>query len=597
MTNEGLRKAAVVLGFIGLSVGIFSAFRNPATEFELSPYTATPVVFWICSCFALLVSVLIVFSGADRRMVNIGAFLGGFAMTSIVSIPIIRGYQFMGPQDSLSHLGTAVDMNAGLLSMTDSLYPAVHMIGSVLHDATGLPLTQVFLIVVVVFIAVFFLFIPLSVRRLTGDPMTTYIGVYSGLLLLPLNHISPSTQIHPTSQALMYAPVLLFAFFALYRNRTWWTSFLFVVIALFFILLHPQQAANLVAFSVVVAGLQIGSDLYRGNRLTRYKEWIVPEVAIYSIAFWLWSRSSGTFWDSLERVSMIPFVETQVAETTATRSLSLAAIGGSLPEIFVKLFLVSLLFALLTALLMVSELVWGRLEIRSVMNDKTMTPDGGTARSNIQYILYGLLAVGVIFFIYLLGGISDQYFRHLGMLMVFASILGSIALGRIAQRIGERRSALTSRRTIAVFLLFCLVLSIPVVFVSPYIYDSSDHVTEMQMSGYETTFHHQSESIAFGDIRSSTSRYGNAIQGRDIPSGAYYEREDPTVPDHFADRNLPAFYEDPTYVPVPEADRKRDAVLWEGFRFSHEDFEYLDGEPEIDRVQTNGGYDLYLVNE
>jgi hypothetical protein len=596
MENDAFPKIAILLGFIAITVGIVSAYQNPATGYETSIYTATPLLFWIGSCFALLVSALAVFSSTGKQTSLIGGFLGGFSMLTIVSLPIIRGYYYMGAADALSHLGTTIDLNAGLLSMTESTYPAVHTLGSVLHDATGLPITQMLLLVIVVFIVSFLLFVPLAVRQLTGDVMTTYIGIFSGLLLLPLNHVSPSMHIHPTSQALMYAPVVLFTFFIFYRWLTWRLSVLFLVTAVSFILVHPQQAANLVAFFGVVAVVQIAIHIRQGDRLTRYDEWVLPEVLVYAGAFVIWAQNLEAFWGNLEAVYMIPFTETQAAGTTATRSLSLAVIGGSLWEIFLKLFFVSLLFALLTAVLMFSELLQDRIGLQPASTDKRATPDGGRSQPTLRYFFYGLGAVGVIFLVYLLGGISDQYFRHLGMLMVLASILGSITLGRILWRLSERRSLTVGRRAVATFLVICLVLSVPVVFPGPYFYDASKQVTEQQMNGYETTFEHQSDSILFENVRLGADRYGHAILGRDIPSEAYYARDEPNVPDHFANRNLPAFYEDPTYIPVTEADEKREAELWNGFRFNHGDFAYLDGDSEVDRVQTNGGYGLYLVN-
>ncbi len=597
MTNKIYSKIVILLGFVALGVGILSAYQRPATGFELSTYAHTPLLFWVCSCFAIAASVLIVFSTSDRRSRVLGGWLGGFAMTTIVAVPIVRGYHYLGDGDALSHFGTTMDINAGLMAMSQSRYPMVHTIGSVLHDATGLALPHVLLLVVLTFIIVFFVFVPLSVRELTGDTTTTYLGLFSGLLLLPLNHLSPSIYIHPTSQALMYAPAFLFVFFLLYRGRTWRLSLLFVTLAVFFVMLHPQQAANMVLFSLTIAVIQVGSHVYYGDGFARYREWILPEATVFAVAFWLWVQNLVAFWSSLESVYMIPFEETQAAETTATRSLSLTAVGGSLPEVFFKLFLVSLLFALLTVMLMVWQFPQSKRWLRSRIHSDTMTSDGGTVQTNVKYIFYGLFAVGALFIIYLVGGISDQYFRHLGMLMVFASILGAIALGQILTYLSARYSLPTGRRAIAVFFVLCLALSIPVVFTSPYIFYSSNHVTEMQMSGYETTFDHQSNEIAFEDIRSSTSRYGNAILGRDIPSEAYYQRDEPNVPDRFADRNLPAYYDGPAYLPVPESDRVRDPVLWRGFRFSHEDFAYLDTDPEINRVQSNGGYDLYLVND
>lgn len=596
MKNNTFRKAITIVGFIALGIGVISAYREPATGFELSTYTATPLVFWLCSCFAVFASVFVVFSQPDKETLRAAGFLGGFSMTTIVALPLVRGYHYLGREDSLSHLGGAKSINEGAILMTENRYPVVHTLGSVLHDATGLPLTHVMLLLVVLFIVAFFLFVPLAIRQLTGNTVMSYIGLFSGLLLLPLNHLSPSTFIHPTSQALMYAPAFLFIFFVLYRHRTWRLSALFLVTAPAFVLLHPQQAANLILFFGTIAVLQVGSHLYRGHGLGRYREWILPEVAVYGVAFWLWVRNLDIFWGSIEAVLMVPFADTKIAESTVSRSFSLTAVGGSLPEVFMKLFFVSLLFALLTTLLAAYELLYSKMDHRLHSSNETVTPDGGRFRPNLRYVFYGLVPVGAVFVVYLVGGISDQYFRHLGMLMVFASILGSIALGRIFRYVTVRYTVPTGSRIVGGFLLFCLVLTIPVVFPSPYIYDSPVHVTEQQMDGYETTFEHQSETIRFDDVRSTTSRYGNAIEGWNVSEDSYYRRDEPGVPDHFANRNLPAYYDAPTYLPVTESDRTLDPVLWNGFRFSHRDFEYLDSDPGINRVQTNGGYELYLVD-
>lgn len=597
MKNSTIPRTATLIGFITLGFATLLAYDSPATGFELSVYAATPLVFWVGSCFALLVSILVVFSYTDRQTILAGGVLGGLAMTTILSLPIIRGYRFVGSEDPLSHLGTAADINAGQLAMTESRYPVVHTLGSILHDATALPLTDVMLLVVVLFIVAYFVFIPLAVRQLTGDTMTTYIAAFSGLLLLPLNHLSPSTILHPTSQALMFAPAVLFVFFMLYRHRSWPVSLLFLTIAPAYVLLHPQQAANLLLFFGVIALVQIGAHFLQHYRFSRYDEWVLPEVLVYGGVFWLWVRNLEAFWNSVEAVIAIPFTDTTVAGSTVSRNYSLTVVGGSLVEVFMKLFFVSLIFAVLTALLMIYELFGSRVGLRTLIADKAITPDGGRFNPEVRYVSYGLLAVGVVFVVYLVGGISDQYFRQLGMLMVLGTILGSITLGRTYRYLTERFSMGVDRATITTFVIICFVLTIPVVFASPYIYSSSGHVTEQQMAGYETSFDYQSEDIRFDDIRSTTSRYGHAILGKDVPADSYYARDEPGVPDHFDDQDLPGFYDEPTYLPVPESDRILDPVLWEGFRFSHADFAYLDTEPGINRVQTNGGYDLYVVSD
>ncbi len=594
MRFDTLSRPLLLFGFIGVATAVVVAYQNPATGYELSIYAETPVSFWALSSLSLLISVIVVFSSVNQGVRALGVLLGGLSMTAIVLLPIIRGYHYLGTGDALSHLGTAHDMNAGLMNVAESRYPVVHTLGSVLHDATGLELTHAMLILVVVFVVCFFVFVPLVVRELAGDAWTTYVGFFSGLLLLPINHLSPSLYIHPTSQAIMYAPAFLFVFLLLYRDRIPRNSAMFVLLAPMFVLLHPQQAGNLLLFFGVIAILQIGYDFKLLYRLRRRKEWVLPEVTFFAVVFWLWVRDLDTFWSSLENVYMIPFEETQAAESTTTRSVSLVEVGGSLPEVFVKLFLVSLVYAVLTGVLLLF-IVWSSRAVRSRLPHDAVAPDGGTDRSLFLYILVGIVALTSMFLAFLVGGISDQYFRHLGTLMVLGTVLGAIAIGRGMRYANRRRSDIDARRFVAVAIVLFLALSIPVVFTSPYIYYSSNQVTEMQMSGYEKTFEHQEESIAFDNIRSATSRSGNAIQGREIPREAYYPEEGSGIPDHFAYRSLRTYYDEQIYIPVPEADRVRDPVLWNGFRFSHEDFEYLDSEPGINKVQTNGGYDLYLV--
>lgn len=595
-SSQTLAKAALILGFFGIGLAIIAAYRNPATGYELSIYGGTPVLFWEGSLAALIISILVVFLQPSRRLRLVGVFLGGLSMTAIVSLPIIRGYYWLGDDDSLSHLGTAMEMSTGIRALSDSRYPIVHTIGSALFDATGLTLHHALLVVVVVFAVCFFVFVPLVVWELTGSLGATYVGFFSGLLLLPMNHLSPSLFLHPTSQAILYAPAFLFVFVRLYNRRSARHSAMFLLLATMFVLLHPQQAANLVAFVGVIAAIQIGIDVYNGHRLNRIREWVLPETTVYATVFWLWARTLPASQINLERVWETLGGNTNFARSTATRSGSLANVGGSLPEVFVKLFLVSLVYIVLTGLYL---LVVARRfeELRAQPTNESVASDGGTDQLLLLTVYGGLVPVSVIFLVYIVGGISIQYFRHLGMLMVFATILGSIAIGRAMLYMSRHRSDFAVLEAIAVMFILFTFLSIAVVFPSPYFYYSSGHVTEAQMDGYETTFEYQRDSILFDDVRSPVFRYGNAIEGSSAEpeENAYYQKERHGIPDHFVNHSLRSYYDDPVYVPVTEADRVRDPVLWNGFRFNQSDFAYLEHEPGINKVQTNGGYDLYLV--
>jgi len=587
----------LAVGFGLLAAAVAVAYRNPAPGYELSIYASTPLFFWIGTAGALLISVAVVFSTLDGPAQSLGVVLGGLSMLTVVSTPIIRGYHYMGTTDSLSHLGTTRDINQGTFDFAANRYPAVHTLGSMVTDITGSTVEHGLLVVVVVFMCCFFVFIPLVIRTLTNDSRLAYIGVFAGLLLLPLNHISPSTYIHPTSQALMYAPVVLFLFVLVYKGNTRAYSVLFMVVSTMFVMLHLQQAANLVVFFGAIALLQLLHSSLGGQLPSVARKPIYSVVFVFGLLFWLWVQRVEAFWDAVAATIVVPFTDTTPAETTATRSVSLEAVGGSLPEVFVKVFSVQLLFSVLAAMLMAAVVLRmaGFPLLRSFQT--ALTRASSTERTLLAYVTGGFVAVFAVFGIYLVGGISDQYFRHIGTIMVLVTILATIAVGRVMFSLGRHTSGRTARVCTALLLVVVLAASLPVVFSSPYFYSPSDQVTEQQMQGYETTFEHQGEGMVFSEVRSSTSRYGNAIQGRSIPEEDYYpeDTDEPGAPDHFADQSIRTAYDQETYLPVTEADRTRDPVLWQGFRFSHDDFRYLDAEPGVDKVQSNNGYDLYLV--
>ncbi len=598
MRVHKLAKSALLFGYLVVSAAVVVAYTAPVTGYELDIYAGTPMAFWALVSLALLAAVLVVFSVSNPAVRAAGGFLGLLTMTVTVSLPIIRGYHYVGDADPLSHLGTAKVISTGEMGMTASSYPVVHTLGGVLHTMTGLSLRHIMLVTIVVFLVCFFVFVPLVVRELTGNAWMAYIGLFSGLLLLPINHLGAHQYVFPTSQAIMFTPAFLLVFFLLFHQRTVRLSALFLVLAPAVVMLHPQQAANLlVLFGVIVAG-QVGYDFWRGTDFEQWQRWLLPEVGFFGIVFSVWIYSLDAFWSNIERVAMIPFQDTTVGGKAATRTGSLEQVGGSLLGVFLKLFSVQLFFVLLTVLLLLlalNQLRTGR---------RWYTRATNTSGRMLPIYLYGgLVAVAMLFVVFFIGGISDQMFRHLAMMMVFGTILGAIALGRGMHYIRERWSPAAAKGVIAVTLCLCFALSLPVVFASPYIYYDSQHVTEKQMHGYETTFEYQNQAITFDDVRSNTYRYGHATRGSDRPGEAYYSEEDNDIhsgdhgiPDHFANRSLRGYYEQPRYVPAPEADRVRDPVLWNGFRFSHEDFAYLDSEPGIDKVQANGGYDLYLVH-
>ena len=98
-------------------------------------------------------------------------------------------------------------------------------------------------------------------------------------------------------------------------------------------------------------------------------------------------------------------------------------------------------------------------------------------------------------------------------------------------------------------------------------------------------------------VRSDPARYSDAIHG-EVAHARYdfYGGElDRSVPDRFANRDLAAYFDRPHYLTVTAADRDREPIAYRGLRFTTDDFDSLDRDQRIDRLHSNGQYDLYRV--
>lgn len=591
--SSTLQKSCLAAGFASIGIGVLTAWSSPATGYELSIYGGTPTTFWVAVLAALVASVPIVFALGDQR----GLALGGVAFSSIVSLPLIRGYHYLGEGDSLTHLGYARDLSEGAGSAQDITYPVVHTLGAVVHEVTGLGLARSLLVVLATFVIAFVVFVPLAVRSIDPDPTIVAVGGFSGLLLLPINHVSGHMQIHPTSQAVMFAPIVVFLFvLTLARDDRRFVA-LFYLVGIAFVLLHPQQAANFVVFFGAVAAAQLAHWAASGRKTGHVRRPVFSLVAAFGILFWLWAHNLRAFEGTLEIFARSLVEDSQAAESVASRSVSLAAVGGGIGEVFFKLFFVSAAYCVLAGSLLTTAVLesFGRLPDRFPFTVFERVVD--TERTLLAYFSVGFVPVGVLFLALLGGGVSDQYFRYLAFIMVLVTVLGAIALGHLLRWLGDAFGSRRSRAIACALVVGFLLLTVPIVFGSPYFYQTSDHVTEAQMTGYETAFERGDPQIPYENVRSPSERYGHAING----VVAEEQREDDqrvrgnAVPDHFADQSLHEFYDEPVYVAITGADRERDPELYRGFRFDHDDFAYLDRDPHLNKVQSNREFDLYLV--
>lgn len=588
------------VGFVSLTVALLAAFTNPAHQYEVSIYGATPIVFWIGAGAALAASLVVSFHRGTSPLVRgLGLLLGMFTFSAIAGLPLIRGYEFFGPADSLTHLGWIRDFQQETLSPLEVLYPATHTLAVLLAEGTGVKLSRAGAFVPVLYTGVYLLFLPLCVATLSDHDWALPFGLYTAVLLLPVNNVSVFLLLHPTSQAILFLPLILFTLFKYLRQTDaswlsptpWGVALVLAAVSLIFV--HPQQGVNVIVLFAAVAAAQllssfVGSDSgLRETIRTHHRVYVPLLTSLGVFLFWVprHGRATGGTTVILEGViAALTATAPSPVDGAQQRGTSLAALGGSVEELFVKLFLVTLVFFLLTGGLMLLSAL-GRVSWKD--------PD---RRAVLRYLSFAFGGLFVVFFLYFLSSASTQHYRQLGTLAVLGSILGAVALVDATRGISTRFSSRSLAACVAPILTVLLILSLLSVYRAPYMFQASDQITDMEMTGYETAFDQRGGEVTFTKIRGGTGRYAQAVYGRDVSFSRNIPGREAEIPAPvFNEANMTTYYDTPHYLVVTSRDYEREVSVYNGFRFSQRGFRMLERRPGVSRVVSNGDFRMYYI--
>lgn len=589
--SQTRKKGVLLVGFVSLAIAVLVAHESPAEAYELSIYAATPLTFWVATGVALLITIFVGLyaEGVTRRLALV---LGGMTMLAVSSLPVLRSYYYYGAGDSLTHLGWAKDIAAGQMPVVSLLYPATHTIGVFLTDLTGMGIHRALLVTVMALNAVFLLFVPLATWTFTHDRRATTFAAFSGFLFLPVNNVAVFAMPYPTMQAITFFPLVLYLL-ARYLTRAdrenlavgTETGALMVLASVAMVLFHPQQAVNVILVFGGVLGLQLFVRRFR-NRQLAHRNLAFQTVALVAV-FLLWTSQHETAGSSVEYLVTTLLTGVNPAQKVTHQAVALSDIGGSIVLLFLKLFLVSVVFSALTGLVILGSL-----------RDRLTDPNTSVFA---RYFGLGLVALCGLFLAYLLTSYGKYHFRQLGFVMVLVTILGAIGLRQASGALRTRISSVDARTVVGVVFVVLLSLSGATIYNSPYIYQGSRHVTEAQQAGFETAFEHRGDHKFIG-IRSSGSRwidaaYGVDEQRRQMAVGSLYTNErHPATGENFTGSYVAAHY-DGRYLIFTDRLRQQELRVYDGLRFGRTGFRSLNATPGLNRVQANGDVQMYLINK
>jgi drug/metabolite transporter superfamily protein YnfA len=584
---------ALTVGYVALAGATLSAYTTPATGFELSIYEGTPLLVWVSLGVALTLSLLVSFSASGTRLGIVALVLGGASVGLVAALPLVRGYRFYGAGDGLTHVGWTVNVANGTLNPFGLFYPGLHTVSVFLAELAAIGTMRAMLLVVLAITLCFLVFVPLCTKAITGRTEAAYAGAFVACCLLPINHIATHyMEPHPITQAILLSPVVLYLLVqyvlcerSLPDAPLTATGTLLALSSASLVLFHPQQAANVLVLLATIATLQAACRLVRCGGEIRAHRPLYGQVIWLAFFFTGWAAGRETFVAALNGVTSelagyLLAGSTDAAAVVGQRGGSLGAIGASTAELFVKLLLVPTVFAGLTAVVMYTSLL-GRSE--------TTEPE---TTALLRYFTAGLLVLVPYSLLFFIGSVSKLFFRNLGFIMVLVSVVGAIAVYRLAGRLSERLSPAVRYPAMTVFLGAALVLSMVVVFPSPYVYLGSGHVTDDRLGGYDTAFANQAPGVEIYGVRGGPWRYRHATAGvTGTETGRYEERS-------IAGGNLTrvrALASEDRYFLLTRPDVRLETDVYEGLRYTSAQFRSLERQPGVHVVQYNGEVTLYRI--
>ena len=587
------QKIALAVGYLALAGAVLYAYGAPATGYEVSIYTqGTPIGYWLGFAVAVTIAIGVTLYAPEGYLSLAGLALGGGAVLSLAGLPVLRNYYFYGTGDALTHLGWTKDLFEGVLSAFGLFYPGLHTTSLFMSGVAGVTVPRSMLLVVLTYALAYIVFVPLCVRSMTSHRGAMLLGGLAAFLLLPINHLGMNYMTpHPITDSVLLSPVVIYFLINyltspadVFESRFPIPALtgLFAVVLGASVLYHPQQAANLIILFITISAVQF---VYRSvrpdSRIADHKTLYGPTMFLIG-SFMLWSVGRGRYEESVDAVlrELLSFLRggTEAGVAVASRQNSLAEIGATVVEVFLKLFSVGAIFAALAGLLMLTSL-FGRLRD---------TPDTDAL---VRYFTVGLVVLFPYSLVFFVGSISKLFFRNVGFIMVFATILGSIALYRYVSGLSEFVPEVGVRGAIAVVVVMMVALSAIVVFPSPYIYQPNQQVTEGQIQGYEYAFDHQAAGVAMYGLRSGPWRFSHGIEG---VTGNPIQQNQRGIPEgNLSD--LAGRSEADRYVGITDGVRQRESEVYRGLRYSRANISTLDTQPGVHHVQSNGEFDLYFV--
>lgn len=605
MNYSRLMRIIILIGFSLILFSLIIIRENPASGYENSVYSAIPLAWAALICSILCgftIFICHIFILTKQKYSLISAFLMIILSNTIIILMYnLRGESLYGRLDILSHIGLSLDIIQTGSFHPDNIYPFMHILAAEISEVSNQSIMMVFPILIILFFLLFILGIVILSRFILRERKAILLSIiFSSVFLISIAEFEGI----PTAFSILSIPLVLFSYFKAMKYQSRDFSLLLIFLLAIFTFFHPFTMFVLL---LALIAMNIMNRYLISRNYMNYQEKVpFRPMIIGFLIFLVWLFSHDYFWT----LNITEFSKWLAGESTfATASKGLFEIfkilnlnGIEIFMLLLKKFGHILLLLILTAISMF------------IIVRKIFFRSDRTAVSSLLLFMWFPITISILIVNLLFTILNFGIWRSIAITVIIMPILAAFSLRELFIRenvsdFSRRKKAFTASAVI-IIVAVPSIIGILNFYPSPWTGEINQQVTEMDIEGY--TWHYEFKNREIYDNYIRTSRFADVILGfkqnqerLDIP---YVERASTKMPNlnlpqglvpaHFNYSNPSVLNEEYASIYIPIS--KYDIIFYteiypELEEFSEEDFMILETDSRINRLYSNGEFDVNLL--
>lgn len=593
----GVQKIVAIICFVGLTASVLLAHNSPATGYELSIYDSTPLLYWVFLIIGISGGIgIVIFQIITRGYTKSNFWLTGLALVlyarvSLLLMPYVRGY-VSWQSDNISHLGLVKDILFDGAVASTNYYPFTHIILSQTIIITDLE-SRIFLNVSTTFISLLFVLFTYLLATAVFPNRGQHIlaTLLAGSILVGEGY---NVFLMPNGWSIFLLPLLFYCYF---KREKISFNILFILLLIIYPFLHPLSALLIILSLILLEILKFIHSRLMSKKSSKdtaeLKNSFTP-IMISLVCFLPWVLSFRAFNRNLD------IIWQQI--TTGIGPDTIGGIGSKLDKVQVGGFdLIVLAIKMYGVPIILGAISF----IGLIIILKRQVADGGLHnRLKILQLYTIFTCFSLLYFLYLIGFPGSGAIaggRIINYFVILTPCLSAYALFVILNRkqVHKEFPAIYC----AALIVAVSILSINILYPSPYEIRPNPQITQMDMVGMSWYINEKDPSIESSYIMSPPFRFADGLLGSVEADGRSDLRKwIRQVPDHFdlandVDTNETNGHNwsTSTYIAITEFDRVIYSTVWKDVgRFDDEDFDRLEWSMSAEKLYSNSGTDVFF---